>query len=495
MRRDYDGLERLDRPELDDDHTEIVVVGMLAMSLACSTHPLETPATDGSAGEASQESGVLGDAGQPEADAGCENLECQISACDGGDGTTISGTVYDPPARSGLYNVFVYVPNKPLEAILDGPTCDICQARASGKPIASSLTDANGHFRITHAPSGNNIPLVMQLGKWRRKIFLPAVAPCTDNALDPVADKEKTRLPRKEAEFGEKNNHIPKIAFTTGCDMAQCFLLDRIGIDVNEFSGPGGSGRVHVYGGQGYSDSMYGPPNMGDAYALWGNASTLAKYDIVMSSCECNAYARDAQGPGYANLKTYLDGGGRVFATHFQYNFFASDAQCALGSGNNGTCKGPSAFNNVADWSGEAPSSDTDYLIDTSFPKGKAFADWLDNVTPVNKKNYGHIALIDTRINLKSPVVPTSRWIYTQNAPYYVSFNTPVGVPPANQCGRAVFSGAHVAGSYYAQTGFPQFCGTNPWVDHSANEEAMEFLFFDLSSCVQDDTKPPPDPK
>jgi hypothetical protein len=44
---------------------------------------------------------------------------------------------------------------------------------------------------------------------------------------------------------------------------------------------------------------------------------------------------------------------------------------------------------------------------------------------------------------------------------------------------------------------FPSEC-ENPSMDspsgHATNEKALEFLFFDLSSCVQDDSQPPPPP-
>ena len=33
-------------------------------------------------------------------------------------------------------------------------------------------TDAAGRFRLTRAPSGDNIPLVVRLGKWRRRVVL-----------------------------------------------------------------------------------------------------------------------------------------------------------------------------------------------------------------------------------------------------------------------------------------------------------------------------------
>jgi hypothetical protein len=59
-----------------------------------------------------------------------------------------------------------------------------------------------------------------------------------------------------------------------------------------------------------------------------------------------------------------------------------------------------------------------------------------------------------------------------------------------------VFSDVHLSGVSNDGT-FPAEC-TNPNIDsppgHAGNEKALEFLFFDLSSCVQDDTKPPPPP-
>src|SRR5580700_7981809 len=129
---------------------------------------------DGGGADASSDSPItFGDGPTPEA--GCVNLQCQVPTCDGGDATTISGTVFDPTGTNPLYDVFVYVPNAPLDAIPDGPTCTQCQGVASGQPIASALTDSAGHFLITHAPAGANIPIVMQLGKWRRKIVLSNV--------------------------------------------------------------------------------------------------------------------------------------------------------------------------------------------------------------------------------------------------------------------------------------------------------------------------------
>ena len=76
---------------------------------------------------------------------------------------------------------------------------------------------------------------------------------------------------------------------------------------------------------------------------------------------------------------------------------------------------------------------------------------------------------------------------------YYFSFNTPVGTNPQTQCGRAIFSDVHLAES--PSGAFPSYCATDPDTgDHAPNELALEFLFFDLASCVQNDTHAPVTP-
>src|SRR5439155_272785 len=100
----------------------------------------------------------------------CVNLECQKVSCPNGGTTSVSGTVYDPSGTLPLYNVMVYVPNAPLDPMKHGPscTCDV-----SGKPIASALTDTKGQFVLKDVPVGSDIPVVIQVGKWRRQITVP----------------------------------------------------------------------------------------------------------------------------------------------------------------------------------------------------------------------------------------------------------------------------------------------------------------------------------
>lgn len=93
-----------------------------------------------------------------------------------------------------------------------------------------------------------------------------------------------------------------------------------------------------------------------------------------------------------------------------------------------------------------------------------------------------------------------TEWIYVQNTklyptltqvPYateYITFNTPVGAPSADQCGRFIFSDIHVS-SGDKGTAFPSECKSTTM---SPQELALEYMFFDLSSAVCDEKQPPP---
>jgi len=198
-------------------------------------------ANGGAGGGASSNFG----AGTNEDGAPCEGLACQQVSCAGGGSTTVTGNVFAPNGTLPLYNVVVYVPNAPLEPIATGASCDHCGS-VSGKPLVSALTDVNGKFELQNVPVGKDIPLVVQVGKWRRKITIPNVDKCVENK---VAATE-TRLPKNKAE-----GDIPQIAVTTGrCDQLAC-LLPKLGLDASEFTASSGPGRLHVYRGAAHPQS------------------------------------------------------------------------------------------------------------------------------------------------------------------------------------------------------------------------------------------------
>jgi hypothetical protein len=453
-----------------------------ALLAACSPH--NSFFGDGSDGGGT-DSGLFfafdsGDASGP-----CVNLQCNVQSCGGGH-TTVSGTVYDPAGRNPLYNVYVYVPNAPVDPIPTGAICAQCQAPASGSPLAGAVqSDALGHFTVMDVPVGANIPLVMQVGKFRRQIIIPQVNACTDN---PIGQKDsnglemQTRLPRTQNEGNNNVDNLPQMAMATGgCDQLEC-LMRKIGIADSEFSS---TGRVHLFQGMGGSS---GPGSM-DAYAFWANETALVQHDIVLNSCECAPYDRDTEGTAYQSMHDYLSAGGRMFGTHYHYNWFAPPT-------------GPSDFQTTASW-GAANGIGPPFYINTTIPKGVALNAWIQNVwssaaPPNGQINLDYSAEDVAQVN----AAEATPWIYYgspslsgQYSTAYLSFNTPVGSPITAQCGRAVFSDLHVSTSGGAGGTFPLECFGDPLTTPMTEQEsALEFLFFDLSSCVGDDSEPPPPP-
>ncbi len=420
------------------------------------------------------------DATAPDASPACVNLECQQTPCPGGATTTVTGKVFDPAGSTPLYNAIVYVPNAAVDAFVPGVTCDKCGAVASGAPLVSALTAADGSFTLANVPAGTDIPLVIQIGRWRRQVKIPVVASCAETKL---TDPALTRLPRNKSE-----GDIPRIAIATGgSDPFECLLL-KMGIDAAEFTPSTGTGRVHFYRENGKDMSPAAPV----ASKLWSQASTLMKYDLVVLPCEGSAKnsddPADHTGAALENMRQYANAGGRVFTTHYSYAWTQA------------------IWPSTATWKlDQAYLNGVTATLDTSFPKGKAFADWLGNVsTPPS--TYGKLDIVDGRHDLDAVNTATSqRWISINPSPsgdktsvQHMTFNTPLdaGVDDAGaslQCGKVVFSDFHVSANALdaSQKYFPKSCLPGPL---SNQEKALEFMIFDLSSCIQKDDTPPAPP-
>jgi hypothetical protein len=269
----------------------------------------------------------------------CTGIACNIDLCVGNPlgakATQITGRVFDPAGYNPIYNAVVYVPNAPLTAFVEGATCDACVA-GSGSPIVTATTDATGAFTLQGVPNGTNVPLVIQIGKWRRKYIVPTVTKCVTNALptanatQPQRDTLPTRLPRTNHEFS-LDDHIPQMAIATGsADPFEC-LLSKMGIASSEFTAPTAvpAGRVHYYRSNGVNLSTGAPA----ASTLWSSTATMNKYDIIFLPCEGQEI--DKGSAAYSNAISYANGGGRLFTTHYSYVWM----QLA-----------PSPFNTVATW-------------------------------------------------------------------------------------------------------------------------------------------------
>ena len=233
-------------------------------------------------------------------------------------------------------------------------------------------------------------------------------------------------------------------------------------------------------------------------------------YDIVLLSCE-GGETYNANPPA---LEAYLNAGGRAFASHFHYAWFAGPLESAQ------SYTAPADWgNNLATWTGDgggdeqrrrsAASSTRRSTASTQpFPKGVA----LQTVAARTSARSGRTACPPASCRSTSrattrPSAPTNTpsqpWITSDasgmpGATMYFSFDTPVNAPPApdggapNYCGRAVFSDLHVARRSRRRATARRRRAAAHDADLSPQEKALEFMLFDLSSCVIPDTMPPP---
>jgi hypothetical protein len=477
------------------------IIGLLSV-VACTFKPggpgapgVTAVLPDGSAGAGG------GGGGDTATTVGCSNLACQQSTCAlggctvapclGPRRTTVSGTVYDPAGKIPLANVTVYVPNAPLEPITDGPTCDPCDpitgtSLVSGQPITITKTDVQGKFTLGFGaegdvPAGANIPLVVQVGKWRRQVTIPNVTACTNT---PITDASLTRLPRDQSE-----GHIPKMALTTGqLDALEC-LLRKVGIADSEFTPETGTGRVNFYAGGGgtssYAPSLNGGAAFTPVHPWWNSLTNLERYDIILHSCEgtYGSFDPSTNTPPLSDksraarqaLQDFADRGGRVYASHWHVYWFE---------------EGTPAFQSIATFNHrDGLPSTYDATIDQSLPTGQTLAQWMVNVG-------GSLApgLVTIRQDASTRTVDavaggnvSQQWIYastlTPPSVQYLSATTPI---PGGNCGRVVFSDLHVSAgagvtSDLPNMPFPTGCVTT---DLSPQEKVLEFMLFDIASCV-----------
>jgi hypothetical protein len=427
-------------------------------------------------------------------------LQCSQVACSGGKTTTIHGTVFDPAMQVPLYNVAVYVPNSPPIPLPTGVACD-CSTWFTN-PLVSAVTDTNGNFTITNAPSGPNIPLIVQIGKWRMVYKLSNVAACTDNDAEALAGG-KLHMPRNHTE-----GFIPSIAVSTGAlDSLECLLM-RMGVDKDEYTGdPGGDGRIHIFTGgdapAGLGGAQTNAPVSKLSYQyLWNADASMDQYDVVILSCEGNetSFLND---DGRKVLLDYANAGGRVFASHYHYAWFNSGPFTTI----------PGAPP-LATWSPEGNKPETvgpgnDTAANQSeivtklpngmpFPEGTALHSWLGNVGALTNDKLP-IWYARHNADLTAANTASQQWIALDpattapNAAEYFSFDTPVG-SAAQACGRVVYSDLHVSGGKGAQADrsvppdypgslaiVPDQCAAHPL---TPQEKALEFMIFDLSSCL-----------
>ncbi len=467
----------------------------------------------------------------------CTGLCLNQNACEGGT-TTLSGTVIAGTLAKYLSagdtpdpvpNVTVYVPNCAPSAFTTGVSCSACGADVTGCPLIETTTDYLGNFTLNNVPvpPSGVIPLVIQLGRWRRIFGMgnplnPGfnVTACAANSAGNV------RMPRNHNE-----GDIPFTAVSTGSvDSMECVLL-KMGVDQAEFTNPGGGGRIEMYSGNGAGIDATTPveTSLVPTSLPEGGTSPLNQYDQVIFPC----WGVDPIPSGSTNAKTafqqtevidYANGGGRVFTTHYSYSWLYNDAP----------------FNTTATWIGDpepVPGSSTAFtdleynsgtaniVSPSSFPDVTTFFQWMTNLKSNGASATGTFTVTNERNNFSAIGAGSELWMNLTGATTAISFDptncdkskgldykccagspatcvheptsfpmtytfaTPysTATPPPTQCGRVIYSDYHVTNTAVGPTTFfPAECNTN---EMTAQEKSLEYLIWDLASCLPG---PPP---
>jgi hypothetical protein len=421
--------------------------------------------------------------------------QCIAPCPDATQHTTLNGTVYDPAGNNPLPGVAVYVPaTLPLPDLPKGASCGDCSSLYKGTVLASAVTKSDGTFSIVDPPAGPSVPIVVQAGKWRA-VYTATINRCADNSFS-----QMLKLPSNAS--ATMSASLPDIAVSTGgLDSLECLLM-RIGVDPAEYtSGAGGSGHIHIFQGGVGGAGVAGPQSPGGSpqsyQALWNSAASLQNYDVVLLSCE----GGETQAANPQALDQYFRMGGRVFASHFHYAWFTAPG---------------SPFQNYGLGQFNTGSNDTgniNAVVDTLFAQGRVLHDWLGHIHALGVMGAppDELPITQSRQNVASyNEPPVTSWIDTANPPgdsratpglsEYFSFDVRSG---ELVCGRVVYSDLHVGGAAgdYGNALNTTGATTNGVVPNqcqagklSPQEAMLEFMLFNLTSCLVPPTVSPPPP-
>ena len=392
--------------------------------------------------------------------------------------TTISGAVFDPRTTSSalpLPHVLVYATTGTVAPLPAGVQCLTYQAPAG--VVSYTYTAVDGTFTLTDIPENASYTIVIQAGKWRRQFLNETVgiAPLTGLELHMPADHTQ--------------GDIPLIAVATGnLDGSECVLRD-MGIADTEYTDDNGTGggRIHLYigtdapgygyGGGGAAINASTPTDV----ALIQTPATLAKYDVVL--LPCHGFPSPRQPVELTDVMNYTNVGGRIFTSDFGYEWLDPNTPYN------------SPFPPIANWdiyanAGLYPATVT---VNTQFDDGATMAQWLDNAGATLAGTNDQIQVQPAYVRLDTVIAPTQSWLTLNSNSYsgqkgnpsmQFTFNTPVGAPAANQCGRAMFIDYHVIPTVAYGRFFPAECPPLPAV-MKPQEEMLEYALFDLSAFVQ----------
>lgn len=412
-----------------------------------------------------------------------------------------------------------------------------------------TYTDVDGSFVLKNVPAGKAVTVVIQLGRWRRVFQLDIDQPCAANAVPDKtllmpSKQSQGNIPLMAMVTGNADS-LECVLRKMGIDDSE-FTNPAGGGRVQFYLGTGDTDTNGNYGQ--IIDKT--TPKQSALFASGADGQPLINgYDMTVLACQGSAYAQSSA--AQAALRSYAAAGGRVFTSHYSYAWLskndANTAQVGLSDNWSEVAKWKADENDRAEHStghidllsnpkggafqgwleavnASTPGSgtisvdvvrhDVDGISDvpgqtqqwlsrdcsekfcsvnssaacsTTAPCGTVcrnkvgFPSCLQNADCGGNNNCVAQTCLDA----------CSATYAGKTLPLHFTYNTPVNLvqdlnadPPALQCGRVLFSDFHVQDAQEHDKVFPAQCNKLPM---TPQEKLLEFMIFDLGSCV-----PPP---
>jgi hypothetical protein len=400
---------------------------------------------------------------------GCEGLGCFQMDCGSQPPTALTGKVTAPNGLDPVAGALVYVPTA-LPEFPGTAQCEVCNEPIGGPPVVSTTTAVDGTFKLTNVPATQQVPVVVQKGRFR-KVSNLNITSCAEQAMT----AEQTRLPRTQ-----KEGDLPKMAVAVGTyDQIEC-VLHSIGIDQSEFTAPGGSGAVHLYdnGSDGATANSF--------EGLLNDPAKLQKYNLVFINCTGHTVDKYMNNSAWkANLFNYVNTGGRLYATDWSYD---SIEQIPQFSPYIGFDKGTTELTPEVQGAAQYAWSGGDLTANISDPGLLAWLKIVGATTTGAVKIIGSWALAD-HVSANQMMYPSTTYVHgvasttaggSKDRPMTATFDY-------NMCGKVLWSSYHTqepgGGGFGGLMPFPMYCASTP-TTMIPQEKILEYLIFEISACV-----------
>lgn len=397
----------------------------------------------------------------------CKGRFCDVPKCPPGTTTEVVGKLYAGNGKDPVPGASVFVPVDNLPEFPPGLGCDLCNDTPPS--VTQAITDFDGSFRLRGTPAGKAFPVVARLGRFQRVVSVEATA-CVENTIPTDAGSKGIRFSKKNRELSPQD-YIPRIAVVSGdYDQIEC-VLKRIGID-----------ELDMYNGRAVGTKN--PPAIAEMGTLLADETKLLSYNIVIVNCSDNQYQSLLAAPQVKkNLEKFVRSGGRLYVTDWAYDVIEQVPEFAPY-----LCFEPQSIPGPAMCLAapeKAMAADSrNYYGGQYRVLDKDMEKWLQQMPGVINRN-SQVAVDYSFVVVSKasddPKTKTKVWVDGPasgfgNRPQTVTFDY-------NACGRVHFSTYNTEpdGVVSESARWPSACKA----DFSPQERLLEYLFFNIASCVQ----------